>query len=180
MHGGWSQPPLRTASSDSDELETDAGDDDDDGGRGRSKAKGDGSVVRDVKPEDVGGTRFVRTHVRNGGDGDDPFADTVMGDDDSVATRLGSGDEGELLKIDLDDVQETDESGEEKESRCAAFEIFTLSVVSLIVGTVSRSSAKEDMEVDPVPFINLPDPDPGDTGTPDIPVSRRYSCHFIS
>jgi len=120
MHGGWSQAPLRTASSDGDELETEAGDMDgerEDEGRGRSLEKGEGSVMRELNSESLI-NKFVLGHVRGkGGEkGDDPFADTVMGDED-VNVALGLEGDGELLRIDLDDVQETDESlsGEEKD-----------------------------------------------------------------
>ena len=124
MHGGWGGPAPRTASTEEGGLETDAGDGDmdvlvgvvgdRDEGRGRSKERGDGSVMREIKPEK---DKVLPPHLRGELEQDDPFADTMMGEEDELG--MGFGTEGDLLRIDLDDVQEADEtsSNEDKQSR---------------------------------------------------------------
>ena len=124
MHGGWAHPIPRTASSIDEGPETELDSEGEDGSvavmglglgeRGRSKERGDGSVVRNERPEkyETGATMLMRE------EGGDPFADTVMDDEDDEFERFENG--GELLRIDLDDVQETDEttsSNEDKDTR---------------------------------------------------------------
>ncbi len=83
--------------------------------------RGDGSVAREVKPEKAS---FLTQRLR---EEHDPFADTdaVMTDDgegeeDGDEDDLGFVGEAESLRIDLDDVQEGDEttsSNEDKDVR---------------------------------------------------------------
>jgi len=132
VHGVWGRPQ-HTISSAEDGPETDEGDDVEgegdevevdlsgEGERGRSKERGDGSVAREVKPEKAS---FLTQRLR---EEHDPFADTdaVMTDDgegeeDGDEDDLGFVGEAESLRIDLDDVQEGDEttsSNEDKDVR---------------------------------------------------------------
>ena len=120
MHGSWHHPMPKPTTLSDDVLLADDGEEVENAERGRRKEKGDGSVLREEKPET---NKLVATLVKEEVD-DGLDADTVMEDDDRMGLGLGLGlgsglgldmdlrlgDEGDMLRIDLDDVQETDET----------------------------------------------------------------------